>query len=93
MARTELEKCLANIERSVEALPKAAEAFFINATPIRTGNARRNTELKGKNIEANYHYAGVLESGKSKQAPNGMFEPTCEYLGQYVCEMIKGRTR
>jgi hypothetical protein len=34
----------------------------------------------GNEIRANYNYAGALDEGKSRQAPNGMSEPTIEQM-------------
>lgn len=62
------------------AIPPAAFVFFEKETPIRTGNARRNTQLAGNQIQANYAYADRLNSGSSRQAPQGMTEPTERYI-------------
>ena len=59
-----------------------AYKFFKKTTPIRSGNARRNTKLKGSSIQANYPYAQRLDSGYSRQAPKGMTEPTIKYLNR-----------
>lgn len=76
---------------------------FKNATPIgdpsrwktkykpknyKPGNARRNTELKGNEIQANYPYALRLENGYSSQAPQGMTEPTLEKIREYVYKTL-----
>ncbi len=61
-----------------------AYRFFVGATPIKSGNARRNTNLVNNSIEANYPYAQRLETGYSKQAPRGMTEPTIEHIRNYV---------
>lgn len=72
--------------------------FFKDATPIDQGNARRSTTLNGNRIEANYPYASVLEAGRrftqgqwrgSRQAPNGMIEPTRRYMRQRVKQLTK----
>jgi len=64
----------------------AAEAYdvFVDNTPIKTGNARRNTDLKGDEIHADYPYATRLDNGWSRQSPQGMVEPTMEFLEEYV---------
>lgn len=65
-------------------LTDVAYDYFKKITPIKGGNARRNT-VKGNNkINANYPYAGRLDEGYSKQAPKGMVEPTWEYLKDYI---------
>ena len=45
-------------------------------TPVRSGNARSKTIIQGDKIVSNYGYAGKLNEGYSKQAPNGFTEPT-----------------
>jgi len=50
--------------------------YFVKKTPIRTGNARRHTDLKQTEIVADYPYAQRLDNGYSKQAPTGMTKPT-----------------
>ena len=62
--------------------PQDAEAKFKSLTPIKTGNARRNTNLRGSTIEANYPYAVPLDNGHSKQAPQGMTKPFEKWVRQ-----------
>lgn len=66
---------------------------FSDSTPVKTGNARRKTTLQGKQIDANYPYAKVLDKGRhmtnrgmrgSEQAPEGMSKPTIEHVRNYV---------
>jgi hypothetical protein len=67
---------LKGMAKELKKYPKDAEAKFISLTPIRHGNARRNTRLNNNNIiEANYPYAQRLDTGWSRQAPNGMTKP------------------
>ena len=54
--------------------------YFKAKTPIRSGNARRNTKLRNKTIHAEYHYAGRLDEGYSNQARNGMTDPTVDFV-------------
>ena len=56
--------------------------YFKKVTPVRSGNARRNTRYsKSKHrISAAYAYAARLDDGWSKQAPRGMTEPSVQYL-------------
>jgi hypothetical protein len=65
-------------------MAKEAHKVFRANTPIRTGNARRNTNLYQNVIEANYPYATRLDQGYSKQRPNGMTKPTISFLQDYV---------
>ena len=64
----------------------AAEAYkvFYRNTPIRTGNARNNTDLERNDIVADYPYAVRLDNGWSKQSPKGMTEPTMKFLQDYI---------
>ena len=67
--------------------------FFVKATPKKSGNARRNTKLNNQKntIEADYAYAGRLNNGWSKQAPNGMTEPAIEFMKRSVSKHLKGK--
>lgn len=78
-------------------MPKVYQEFYRN-TPIKTGNARRNTKLNKNEIEADYAYAGVLDAGRgfrdgqmrgSKQAPRGMTQPATKVMEQEVQAYIK----
>lgn len=76
-----LRRRLARVERFARELPRAAHVEFVNATPIRSGNARSKTDLRGNEIQANYDYSIRLEKQSwSRQAPQGMSEPTIEWI-------------
>ena len=79
------------IRAQVEALPPRAYMYFKKITPIDTGNARSRTRLTGNTIRANYDYAKRLDEGYSKQAPNGMTEPTKEFIAKELRKIMKGR--
>ena len=49
-------------------------------TPVASGNARNKTIKKGNKIVSNYAYAGRLNDGYSRQAPQGFTQPTIEQL-------------
>lgn len=77
----------------------STEAFskFKEVTPIKSGNAKRNTNLRGNTINANYAYATVLDKGRhitskgargSKQAPEGMSKPTIEHIREFVNKQL-----
>ena len=92
--KTDVSTTLANLKRAQQAvnrLPQEAYDYFRGITPIDTGNARRSTQLKGKTIEANYAYAGVLNQGYSKQAPQGMTEPTKKFVSKRVKQIEAGK--
>lgn len=65
-------------------MAKAAHTTFYKNTPVRSGNARRNTNLYQNTIEANYPYAQRLDNGYSPQSPNGMTKPTITFLKDYI---------
>jgi len=81
---------LDSIRQQIAALPKEAYDYFKSVTPIRTGNARRRTRLSGDTIRADYAYAQPLDDGRSRQAPQGMTEPTEKWLARRV-KQIKGK--
>lgn len=61
-----------------------AHKVFLRNTPVKTGNARANTELVRNEILADYPYAIRLDQGWSKQSPKGMSEPTIKFLQDYI---------
>jgi len=72
---------LKRIQKELAALPKQALDKYVSLTPVAGGNARRRTKLKGKDtISADYAYAGRLDEGYSKQAPEGMTTPWEKWL-------------
>lgn len=81
---------LNNVSKQLGNLPKQAYNVFVQNTPIQKGNARRNTVLKGQQIQANYPYAKRLNEGYSKQNPKGMVEPTVEFVKSQVSKIVKG---
>jgi hypothetical protein len=69
--------------------------FFVKETPIRTGNARRNTYLTRdrSQIVADYPYAKRLDEGYSKQSPQGMTGPTEDYIESRLQSYINNNDR
>ena len=93
MARVSLNtfnKQMRSVRAAVEDLPEAALDVFVDNTPIRTGNARRNTQLSGTTIRADYPYASNLDQGSSKQSPSGMVAPTEKWIQQEMDRRLKG---
>ena len=76
-----------------------AYKFFVAQTPVRSGNARRNTSLASMKdsktglskatIEGDYAYAQRLDEGWSKQSPNGMTGPTERYIERRLDELVR----
>ena len=63
--------------------------YMRTITPIRSGNARRNTFADGNMIKAEYPYAKRLDEGWSKQNQIGLIEPTLAYLEKYIQSKVK----
>jgi hypothetical protein len=91
---------LKRIQRKLDKVPQEAYKEFVKNTPVKTGNARRNTRLKGNTIEAKYQYAQVLDKGRhmtnrgmrgSEQAPQGMSKPTQEFIQKRITQIIKAK--
>jgi hypothetical protein len=83
-------QALKNQIRAVEKLPEKATEYFKAMTPIDTGNARRNTKLKGDDtIHANYAYAQKLDDGHSRQASQGMTKPTEKWVREQFKKIFK----
>jgi hypothetical protein len=80
---------LGKIKLEVAKLPKAAYNFFVQETPRKSGNARKQTKLRGNTISADYPYARKLDKGSSKQAPRGMTEPTIDYIERIAKQKIR----
>jgi len=75
----DFKRLLKDIMKTANADWQKAGTHFRNITPIDTGNAKRNTNTRGKVIRANYGYASKLDEGFSRQAPGGMSDPTITY--------------
>ena len=83
---------LKSIEQKLQNLPKQAEQEFIKNTPVRSGNARRNTKLQGKTIKADYAYAQRLEDNWSTQTKGkGIIAPTEEFILKRFQEIMSGK--
>lgn len=78
-------------EQALKKLPDEAYKFFVQETPIRSGNARRKTTKNGKQIRANYPYAQRLDEGYSKQSPEGMTQPTEEFVLNRFNDIMTGK--
>lgn len=68
---------------------KSAFKFYKKETPKKSGNARNKTTLRGDKIRSGYPYAGRLDEGWSKQSPDGMTEPTIEYMEKEVDRQVR----
>jgi hypothetical protein len=79
---------------ALDDLPEFAEKTMRAFTPIaavRGGNARRNTNLQGNTVTANYAYAQRLEDNWSPQTRGqGIIAPTEAAIQQEVERRLKG---
>ena len=82
---------LKTMEAKIIQLPNEALKEFIAITPIDKGNARRQTKLRNKTIEANYAYAERLNEGYSKQAPDGMTKPVEDFIQKRFTKIMTGK--
>tara|TARA_R110000796_G_scaffold78978_1_gene175911 strand:+ start:3700 stop:3999 length:300 start_codon:yes stop_codon:yes gene_type:complete len=82
---------LTQLQRGVAGIIEDAYDVFVDNTPVRTGNARRRTRLTKDTIEAKYDYANKLDGGSSKQSPQGMTEPTLDFIEQQFKKIAKGK--
>jgi len=80
---------LQRIQKRLAALPQLAYKEFVRVTPVRSGNARRNTKLDKDTIVAAYPYAQRLDEGYSKQAPQGMTKPTEDFIRKEIAKIMR----
>jgi len=79
------------IQKELKQLPAEVHKEFVKLTPIRSGNARRKTNLRGSEINANYPYAQKLDNGYSPQAPSGMTKPAEQFMKKRLNQILKGK--
>lgn len=76
--------------RQLEKIAKLAHKKWVEVTPKRSGNAKRKTKLVNRDtIHADYPYAKKLDEGYSKQAPQGMLDPTVKYLKKELDKIFR----
>jgi hypothetical protein len=86
-----MSKIAADIGRTLNKLKTVPQQFadkFKSVTPKKSGRARNNTKLSGDTVNADYNYAGPLNKGSSRQAPQGMTAPTIKYIRQVVGKIL-----
>ena len=80
------------IDKAVDVSTEDTFDFFKNKTPVKGGNARRNTKYKERGTKAvitgDYAYSGRLDAGYSKQAPKGMTKPSLKRAGKNYSKTI-----
>tara|TARA_R100000951_G_scaffold30856_1_gene26509 strand:+ start:75 stop:371 length:297 start_codon:yes stop_codon:yes gene_type:complete len=82
-----------NLINKLEEMPisvmKTVYPYYVNSTPIRSGNARNRTKLNKTTISSKYAYAGRLDEGWSKQAPKGFTDPSIDQLEKLINNYVK----
>ena len=86
---TKLRAKLTTLRKVNAAITPQVYTYFRSITPIRSGNARNQTQLAGLSIRANYPYAIFLDAGRSSQAPQGMSEPSKVYAMKLALDYIR----
>ena len=82
---------MARALNALDDLPEFAEQTMRAFTPVRSGNARRNTNLQGNTVTADYPYAQRLEDNWSPQTRGrGIIEPTEAAIQREVNRRLKG---
>ena len=87
---TSFNQQMKRLEAALDSLPQDAHKEFVKNTPVRSGNARRNTKLQDNKIVADYAYSQRLDEGYSRQQPKGMTAPTEEWIRKEVDQRLKG---
>jgi hypothetical protein len=87
--KNNLTPSLKRIQKELSQVPGKAYKYWESQTPIRSGNARRSTSLQGDTIKATYPYATRLNEGSSKQAPQGMSEPTDRFVAALIKRIMR----
>ena len=90
--KSNINNTLKSMQKKIDNIPVNAHKFFVKETPIRSGNARRRTTLKNKkDIVANYPYAQRLDEGYSQQSPEGMTQPTTDFIVDEFIKIMTGK--
>ena len=85
----DFDKLLGQLAELPSKTMRKAEPDMVRNTPIRSGNARRNTKRRGDTkIVADYGYAGRLDDGWSRQAPDGFTDPTIDFIEDEVSRQV-----
>lgn len=89
----DLRKLDKDISNAVSDSMAATFKYYKKETPIKSGNARNRTKYTERattyKINSNYDYAGRLDSGWSKQSPEGMTDPSFKYLEKQINNRFK----
>jgi hypothetical protein len=89
IVNNKLTPSLKRIQQQLGKVPDQAFRFWEKQTPVQSGRARRSTKLQGDTIQAKYPYATRLNEGYSKQAPQGMSEPTDKFVAALTKRIMR----
>lgn len=88
--KSEVEQMFKELQEMPEYVMKEAHVYLRAQTPVKSGNARRNTKLERKyTIGSRYPYADRLDTGWSNQAPRGFTDPTTKEIDNLVGDKIR----
>ena len=85
----QVDKLFDNMEDISKNIVDQSYPYLRSETPIRTGNARNKTKKQGMSIKSNYGYAGSLDAGSSRQAPDGFTDPTIDNMVKILDREIR----
>ena len=91
--RKDMVKLQNKINKAIDISTEETYDFYKQKTPVKGGNARRNTKYKETSTKAvitgDYAYAGRLDAGYSKQAPKGMNKPSLKELEKIIAKQFR----
>jgi len=76
-------------EKLADSIVDEALDFWIDETPIKSGNARSKTRKRKLSIRADYAYADRLDKGWSSQSRKGMSEPTIKEMQNIADKKVR----
>ncbi len=91
VGRNNISESITKVQEELNTLPAKSLDKFKELTPVRSGNARRKTKLRGNEIEADYPYANRLNEGWSRQAPDGIETPFMKWVSAQVKKILRKR--
>jgi len=86
---SEFTELMNDLRETPKSIMKQLYPYYVNKTPIRSGNARNRTKLVNTTISSKYPYAGRLDEGWSAQAPSGFTNPSIDQLDRLLTNRIK----
>jgi hypothetical protein len=87
--RDKMTLSLQKLDREIRSIMPKAYKVWVQNTPKDQGGAKSKTSLKGNTIHANYQYADKLDDGYSPKSPNGMSQPTTDFITEQIKSLRK----